>query len=651
MQFKNPEVFYFLVLLLIPIIVHLFQLQKFRKVAFTNVAFLKKINLDTRKSSKLKKWLILATRLLGLLALLFVFSQPYFSDRKSDRKSHHFIYFDNSLSLNTNGNKGNQLRIATQELIENISEDDLFTLITNDEIYENIDQLKLSDIVKSINFSSKSINFEQILLQLESRTNNSINTLNKVILISDYQNVTENNLKVFTNVNTPILGVNLENESNNNISIDSLSVQNSTSDEITLSATLRNQGNSKIDIPIALYNNDELISKRSFSIDADTEENIQFTIPNTTKINGKIEVTSNDIFIFDNAFYFHLNSDIKTDVLSIGNSSKSLEKIFTSDTFVFENSTVQNVNYNRISDRECIILNELEIIPDVLQNTLIQFIENGGHLLIIPNGKMDFVSYNTFLTKIGSGKITGVRNNELKITDINFDHPLYSNVFSKRVSNFQYPKVEKYFRTSLRGTNIIEFENKEPFLVEVQNPYSKVYWFSSPLNSEISNFSNSPLIVPTLFNIGQNSLQISKSNFTLQQENLIEIGEKVGKDEVLSISNNSGSFIPLQQRFANKVRITTTDQPNEPGFYSVLFKNDTISTLAFNISKEESNLDFINTNELTEANSNIKMYDSVKDLFGEINEKNEVQWLWKLFLVIAIVSLLLEILILKFFKT
>ncbi len=41
MQFKNPEILYALFLLLIPIIVHLFQLRKFQKVAFTNVAFLK----------------------------------------------------------------------------------------------------------------------------------------------------------------------------------------------------------------------------------------------------------------------------------------------------------------------------------------------------------------------------------------------------------------------------------------------------------------------------------------------------------------------------------------------------------------------------------------------------------------------------------
>ncbi len=43
MQFKNPEILYFLFLLLIPILIHLFHLQKFKKVAFTNVKFLKEI--------------------------------------------------------------------------------------------------------------------------------------------------------------------------------------------------------------------------------------------------------------------------------------------------------------------------------------------------------------------------------------------------------------------------------------------------------------------------------------------------------------------------------------------------------------------------------------------------------------------------------
>ncbi|WOC40283.1 BatA domain-containing protein [Polaribacter sp. HL-MS24] len=106
MQFKNPIVLYFLALLIIPIIVHLFQLQKFTKIAFTNVAFLQKLVLQNRKSSRIKKWLILATRMLLFSAILFAFSQPYFSEQPSTQQPVHFIYLDNSYSSNSKGKKG-----------------------------------------------------------------------------------------------------------------------------------------------------------------------------------------------------------------------------------------------------------------------------------------------------------------------------------------------------------------------------------------------------------------------------------------------------------------------------------------------------------------------------------------------------------------
>ena len=119
MQFNNPTILYFLALLIIPIIVHLFQLQKFVKVPFTNVAFLQKLTQETRKSSRLKKWLILCTRMLLFSAILFAFSQPYFSDKNTTKKQHTFIYLDNSLSTSSKGKKGNLLQNSAKEIIEN----------------------------------------------------------------------------------------------------------------------------------------------------------------------------------------------------------------------------------------------------------------------------------------------------------------------------------------------------------------------------------------------------------------------------------------------------------------------------------------------------------------------------------------------------
>ena len=71
--------------------------------------------------------------------------------------------------------------------------------------------------------------------------------------------------------------------------------------------------------------------------------------------------------------------------------------------------------------------------------------------------------------------------------------------------------------------------------------------------------------------------------------------------------------------------------------------------MAFNYPKEESLLNFLDTNALKEINENSAVSSSITEVFKQLNENNEVHWLWKWFLALAIVSLLLEILILKFY--
>ena len=651
MQFKYPEIFYFLFVLIIPIIVHLFQLQKFKKIAFTNVQFLQKISLETRKSSRLKKLLILATRLLALIAILFTFSQPYFSENKSDVINHNYIYLDNSLSLNTNSKNGNELRLATQKIIQYASETDRYSLLTNDDLYSNISKKELDDLLKNINFSSKKNNLSEKVIAIESQKKQKTNSLNKNILISDFQNIEKNKNNEFTNVNTLFSLVKIKSDKKNNISIDSVFVNSTKTDEISITVLVRNQGEAKNNIPIALYNSSNLINKHSFSIEENQVKNIEFSISKSTKFSGIIKVTYNDIFTFDNTFYFTVNSPKKTNVLNIGKVSNSFTEIFTENDFSYRNITQQNINYNLIPNQQLIILNELENIPNVLQNSMLQFIKNGGHLLIIPNQKITIDSYNSFFDKIGRGKISSRNKDSLKITQINFNHPLFTSVFSKEVTNFQYPTAYYSYQNNLKGDKIISFENQSAFFQEIENPFSKVYWFASSLDNQSTNFSKSPLIVPTLFNIARQSLEISKPYYILQEENNIDIQNSIQKDEVLTITNGFDSFIPLQQSFANKIIFTTNENPKSAGFYKVIFQKDTIETLAFNVSSCESLLTFKDVKTLSKTNNNIVIYDSIESLFKEINKKNEVQWLWKLFLTIAIVSLLLEILILKFFRT
>jgi len=648
MHFKNPAILYFLALLIIPILVHLFQLQKFVKVPFSNVAFLQKLVQETRKSSRIKKWLILVTRLLLFTAIILAFSQPYLSNKKADLKQHNFIYLDNSLSTNTKGKKGNLLKIAAQEIIENVSEKDIYSLQTNSEYYHKITKTELKKILLNIKESSKKIDLPNVLLKFQLKTKNETNNLSKIVLISDFQNTYVNK---FTNVTPLFSAVKLEYSRKSNISIDSVFINNSNTTNFTINVAIKNQGEAKKNIPIAIYNDSKLISKLSSSFEKDTQKTIQFKIQNQKDFKGKIEINFSDTFAFDNVFYFTLKIDEKINVLSIGKEASFLSKIYNKKEFYFTQSSVKSTNYNNISKQQLIILNEVENISEMMSKKITEFSKNGGNLVIIPNEKTNINSYNSLLKFLNVGKIQPKKIDTLKITKINFSHPLFQNVFSKKVTNFQYPTVQSYFPISFKNaSDIVSFENNTSFISQIKNTKSTIYWVSSSLNRKNSNFINSPLIVPVFYNFGKLSFKYTQLFYRIDAKNKIDINTTIDNDKVLRIANSKNSFIPLQQKFQNKVSLTTKNQPLTAGIYSVLKDSDTIQKLAYNYTKEESLLSFLDLNELKKANKKITISNSIADTFKEINKKNEVHWLWKWFLSLAIVSLLLEILILKFYK-
>ena len=186
MHFKNPAIFYFLLALIIPIIIHLYQRKRFHKVVFSNVHFLKKIDAETRKSSLIKKILLLSTRLLCFLAILFTFSQPYFGNKKINSINHTFIYLDNSLSINTNSKNGNILQLTVQEIIEHTKEGERYYLLTNDEYFSNITKNQLDKELKKVNYSANNNNINEKIQFIEREINNKTNDSINIFLISDF---------------------------------------------------------------------------------------------------------------------------------------------------------------------------------------------------------------------------------------------------------------------------------------------------------------------------------------------------------------------------------------------------------------------------------------------------------------------------------
>lgn len=650
MQFKNPEILFALLLLIIPIIIHLFQLQRFTKIPFTNVQFLKRIELQTRKSSQLKKWLILLTRLLAFTAIIFAFSQPYFSNFEKNKKHNAIIYLDNSLSMQIKGKRGELLKVAIQEIINNIQQNTTYSFITNDHVFKNIDSKQLKNELIKTKYSSRKLNLNTVLLKIEQINLGEINTLNTVILISDFQVINKINTRGVTNVNSPIYCVNLTSKENFNTSIDSVFIKTKSNKELVLKVLINNTNTTSENTTISLYNEDVLIGKTSSVLSKNKLIEVEFSIPNQELLNGIIKISDENL-TFDNAYFFTISKPEKINILSIGNDSKYLAKIYTKDEFNFNNKTLSNLDYNSIQNQDLIIINEINSIPNELIEILNQFSINGGDLVIIPASKIELKSYNLLYSKLNAGTLSKSTNKELKITNINYSHPLFSNVFEKQVGNFQYPTVKQQYQLKTDNSSpIISFENQTSFVTEVKSNNTNTYLFSAPINKANSNFKNSPLIVPLFYNFGKYSYNLPQLSYTIGIENTIEISTHIKKDEILSLKNEEIDFIPLQEVQYNKVKLKTLEEPSKSDFYEIKKEQETLRTVAFNHNREENNLNYADLNEVFKNQKNIHISKSINNTFSQLSKQQEINSLFKWFLALAILFLLLEMCILKFFK-
>lgn len=642
MQFKHPEILYFLFLLVLPILVHLFQLRRFKKEYFTNVHFLKELVIQTRKSSKIKKWLLLASRLLLLTAIIIAFAQPFFKAKDSKNSSNEmYIVLDNSFSMQAKGQKGELLKRAVQELLENTPENQTFSLITNSETFWNTDIKSIRTELQKLKYSALPFQLERAMAKIKSRKS----VFNKdIVVITDGIGLEPKQLQsIDSDFNSYFIIPKAENE--NNASIDSVFIHQTLDDFYEIGLKLSAFGEKNKQIPVALYNQNKLIAKTLTKIET-KEKTIYFTIPKSA-FHGYASITDGGLD-YDNNLYFSISQPDKNNIISIGQADKSnfLTRIYTSDEFNFKNIAIEALDYSSLEEQDAIVFNELDEIPQALQTTLKYFVEKGGNLVLIPSAKNTVSNLNPFLKIFGNIQFKTLENKEKLITKINFNHPLFSGVFDNKINNFQYPKTKSSFAIVGPNPAALYYEDQTAFLTSINNAISSVYIFAAPINQENSNFQQSPLIVPVFYKMALNNQNNGVSAIPIGSNIPFLIDINLAKDDILKVKNESETFIPMQQILTNKVKMTFNDLPVEEGNFGIYNQNERLQNISFNYNRTESDLAATNENLL----SNYNTVDSINTVFNTLQTDRSDNQIWKWFAIFALLFLLSEMAIIRFVK-
>ncbi|MBL4592204.1 MAG: BatA domain-containing protein [Flavobacteriales bacterium] len=675
MKFAYPEFLYALFAIAIPIIIHLFNFRKFKKIYFSNVEFLKEVQQETQSKSKLKHLLILLSRILAITFLVFAFAQPFIPSSDSDVANQNNIvgiYIDNSFSMESTGENGSLLNEAKTKAIEvanSYRATDKFILITNN--FNAGDQRLLSneeliDKIEEVTISSNSRKLSTIYSRNRDAINASEIDNKSFYLLSDFQKSTADfkNIKADTLINSYIIPIKASEVSN--LYIDSCWFNSPThllhqSEELSIRIK-NNSENDLENIPIKLFINNQNVVPASFSVGANDETIITLNYRNKTNgiQQGRVELRDSPV-ITDDIFYFSYSISENINILGIGKQENktALSSIYSTDSvFNYSNYNVTQLDYSIIKKSNLVVMYNLDKVNSGLSNALKSFIDNGGSLLIFPSNTINYDSYREFLSLLSVNYFTTIDTTKNKVREINLKHPVFANVFDgKPKGNLNLPIVSSHYLIS-KGTtafknSILTLKDGNPFLTEYKVGKGSIYLSTVSLDKENSNFTNHALFVPTLYNIALLSqknyplFHIIGSNSTID----LNRGEK---DNVYHIKNNSIDIIPRVRNANNNTTVFVNSEIEIADNYTL--ENDkTKIGLAYNYNRSESELTYLSSTEIDEIISSSSINAQYIDLTNgtiqtALSDLNIGEKYWKYCIILALLFLAVEIVLIKIFK-
>jgi len=681
MQFVNPLFLIGLVAIAIPVIIHLFNFKRFKRVYFTNVKFLQELKLESQKQSRLRHLIILFLRILAILCLVLAFAQPYIpltdNQVKQQARKAISIYIDNSFSMearNGNGTLLDEAKAKAREIASVYQSSDLFQILTNDfegsqqrfitrdEFLGRVDEVKISSAVKDI--SAVVRRQSDLFSANRSKANTSY-------LISDFQASTTSVNDFPKNISFRTYLIPVASNVKNNLYIDSCwfeSPVHQLNQGEKLKVRIKNISKDPFEkIPLKLTINNQQRAVASFNIKSkgETELEIPFTNHEKGWQFGKLEISDYPI-TFDDRFYFTypVTSVIKTLAINGAAPNVYLNSLFAGDSIVqFTNSSENSLNYSTLDNYNFLILNQLPAITSGMSQALTQFIGKGGCLAVIPSREADIKSYNHFLSTVQSDLFQRWDTSKTKIASINLQHVVFRDVFESVPENSDLPVVFSHFRIAKTvhssGESLLPLSDGSSFCNVYAYGKGFVYLFASPLDPKFTNFPRHTLFVPTLYRMALLSIYANKLFYTLGSDEPIPLPEaKTGSEPVFKIRSRQKSFemIPELRKTGLQLSLMIHNGINEAGNYTVFDGNNDICGIAFNYDRRESNLECLDMDQLQNGidksgDKNIQVFKvKEKPLAEALLEMNQGIQLWKIFVFLALFFLAAEVVLLRIWK-
>ena len=679
MNFLSPGLLFGLLAASIPILIHLLNLRKLKKIDFSTLHFLKLIEKQKVRRVKLIQWLLMALRVLIIAMLVLGFSRPVIQDVRipgftSASKTSAVIIIDDSFSMEVVDGRGsyfNQLKNGVNMILTGLKEGDDVSILFTSESYPELatpsgDFLNLKKIISQVEPGFKTGMLNSAIIKAASIIGESENLNKELYIFSDFQKSTLGNEKEFTDVSALLDSrvktrlFNFNSKEVVNSAVTGVKVNNQVFEpgkDISVTATIRNFSEDDVNNGlVSLFVNGERGAQKSYNLAAgkitDVTLSARVEKPGFSEI--RVEIDEDDLKADNSRFAsIYLPYEFKVVLLGKASDLKFINAAIEAGSFAGNMQIIRK----EISQTGSLDFNEVNLVivsgaggGDL--SKLKNYVKQGGGIMLFPGENTTLAEFSTLLSSFGVVAPSEMKKDAKalpgKFTSIRFEHPLLREIFQTQYGNsVESPELFTYFRIpSGSGTDIISLSDGGSFLKETRFGKGKVVTSAAAAVIPSGNFPVIPIFAPLIYrSLFYLASQEPAGEESLIGEQILIPGKKTGGGSIeLAAPGETGYVL---QTSANNGGVVF-DKTVRPGVYKFTRDGKEIDFIPVNLDTVESNSKQLSVSEIENYFQTIKIknepefFDPAENFVQKLSESRVGSELWKLFIIIALTLIAAE---------
>jgi hypothetical protein len=536
LNFFNPYILFGLIAVAVPILLHILNLQKVRKMEFSTLMFLKEVQKSRFRRIRIKQWPLMLTRILIITFLVLTFADFFiegYSAGGKDVTKLGLIFTDSSYSMNISDGQDSIMKTALimQDYVAGLfsSADELKIFYT--EVSDKFDT--------AVSFQPLKPYLSGILLKSEEESGKFNYPIKEVFVISDFQKINFNYTGLVNDEKTQYYFINTSEKIYSNVSINKLETVTKLpepSRPLTFKAVVKNHGGNVItDAKLVFSMEGEKRDEKIISLNPFERKEIEFNAKITVTGLLKADILLNipdtrlDLINEDNSIteLIYIPEKINIGVISKNSiESDKIKAVFDAANKITGGGKIYDYrisgSISALDSYDVIYICGFEKFSTGESDEIKKYLSTGKGVFLSPPGKIDIDSYNSLgefriIEKTSPGA-------DLQIKELYSESPLFEGVFRDagrviKENDFEKVKVNQQYKIPVQENIIalITMQNGLPLMIESRTSAGSLILSSVSCGSGMSDFTGHALFAPVILkSAGYLSYIKSRENKTLQ---------------------------------------------------------------------------------------------------------------------------------------